>query len=42
MNIELINKIISGFQGMEIHNYAKKIDEECTLLPLFDSLNSLS
>ncbi|KAA6395349.1 MAG: hypothetical protein EZS28_009121 [Streblomastix strix] len=41
MSIDLVNAIIDGFQGIEIHNYASKSIDECTLLPLFNSLNSL-
>ncbi|KAA6379766.1 MAG: hypothetical protein EZS28_024706 [Streblomastix strix] len=41
MSIDLVNAIIDGFQGIEIHNYASKSSDECTLLPLFNSLNSL-
>ncbi|KAA6397412.1 MAG: hypothetical protein EZS28_007061 [Streblomastix strix] len=41
MNEALIDVIIEGFKAVQIHNFATRAGDETTLLPLFQSLNSL-
>ena len=35
-------KLVDGLVGMEVHNYASKIDDRLTLLPLFGAIKCLS
>lgn len=42
MNDELFDVVINGFEGLEIHKDAAKIEDEITLFTLFQAINSLS
>ncbi len=35
-------KLVNGLTGMEVHNFASKIDERLSLMPLFCAINCLS